>query len=67
MEIDRHGNTCTVRVKDAYADPGRFAEVFHRAGLDVKPRVVPVSPSLQRSIVREGFSGQPGHTGIGAW
>ncbi|GLY79812.1 hypothetical protein Airi01_080790 [Actinoallomurus iriomotensis] len=56
-----------MRVKDAYADPGRFAEVFHRAGLDVKPRVVPVSPSLQRSIVREGFSGQPGHTGIGAW
>lgn len=66
MEIDRHGNTYTVRVKDAYADPGRFAEVFHRAGLDVNLRVVPVSPSLQRTIVREGFSGHPGHTGIGA-
>jgi hypothetical protein len=66
IEIDRHGNTYTVRIKDAYADPGRFAEVFHRAGLEVNLRVVPVSPSLQRTIVSEGFSGQPGHTGIGA-
>ena len=67
MEIDRHGNTYTVRVKDAYADPGRFSEVFHKAGLNVRLRIVPVSPSLERTVVRVGGSSDmPVHTGIGA-
>lgn len=43
-----------VEVKDAYADQREFREAFARFGLDVRLRIVPVSPGEERRIIRVG-------------
>jgi hypothetical protein len=52
MEIEREAGTWRVEIKDAYADPGEFAEAFAKMGLEVDLRIVPVSPGKQRTITR---------------
>jgi hypothetical protein len=55
MTIKREGGFYAATVKDAYADPNRFAEVFRKVGLDVQLNIVPVSESYEREVVRLGF------------
>ncbi|MGI5326487.1 hypothetical protein [Actinomadura nitritigenes] len=43
-----------VEVKDAYADQREFREAFARFGLDVRLRIVPVSPGEERRVIRVG-------------
>lgn len=43
-----------VEVKDAYADQREFREAFARFGLDVRLRIVPVSPGEERRVIRIG-------------
>ncbi|MEV5829202.1 hypothetical protein AB0L25_26945 [Spirillospora sp. NPDC052242] len=52
VAIDVEGEMYEVRVKDAYADQREFSEAFARFGLDVRLRVVPVSPRRERDFVQ---------------
>ncbi|WP_026403171.1 hypothetical protein [Actinomadura rifamycini] len=52
VAIDVEGEMFEVRVKDAHADQREFREAFARFGLDVRLRVVPVSPRRQRDFVQ---------------
>ncbi|GAA0957454.1 hypothetical protein [Actinocorallia libanotica] len=52
MKIERETGTWRVEIKDAYADPGEFAEAFAKMGLRVELRIVPVSPGKERTIIR---------------
>lgn len=52
VAIDVEGEMYEVRIKDAYADQREFGEAFARFGLDVRLRVVPVSPDRERDYVQ---------------
>ncbi|QKG21932.1 hypothetical protein [Actinomadura verrucosospora] len=55
VRIDATGDgEYEVEVKDAYADQREFREAFARFGLDVRLRIVPVSPGEERRVVRVG-------------
>ncbi|MER6172321.1 hypothetical protein [Streptosporangium sp. NPDC001681] len=44
VEIHREGDQYVARIKDPFADYGRYTEAFHAVGLNVDLRPVPVSP-----------------------
>ncbi|MFD0898948.1 hypothetical protein [Actinomadura sediminis] len=52
VAIDVEGDVYEVRVKDAYAGQREFSAAFARFGLDVRLRVVPVSPRRERDFVQ---------------
>ncbi|MFF5265114.1 hypothetical protein ACFY4C_40040 [Actinomadura viridis] len=54
VAIEAKGDAYEVRVKDAYADQREFGEAFAKLGLDVRLRIVPVSPGREREVVRMG-------------
>lgn len=51
LEFTRKGRYLDVRIRDPYADPGRYRKEFAEHGLDVDLRLVPVSPSLVGTVV----------------
>ncbi|GAA3943874.1 hypothetical protein GCM10023085_27340 [Actinomadura viridis] len=54
VAIEAKGDAYEVQVKDAYADQREFGEAFAKLGLDVRLRIVPVSPGREREVVQMG-------------
>ncbi|CNE56726.1 Uncharacterised protein [Mycobacterium tuberculosis] len=63
VRIDVKGGAYEVEIKDAYADQREFVKAFAKVGLDVRLRIVPVSPEHERDIISVGtlpaLSGKP--------
>lgn len=54
VAIDVKGTGYEVEVKNAYADQREFSDAFAKFGLDVRLRIVPVTPGDEREIVQIG-------------